>query len=395
MIFGYKDYIITGDSFSRFYRRIGNDDIPVRNMCEKDGKVSLRLSAEYCKALESLCNELGLEYTTIRQRGAVRIFKKLLSRPGMIAGVLVVLCAGFYLSNIAVRFDILSDDENIKKGVMNVLKAEGIEAGCYIPNIDLVVTERALKQNVEGISWAGITRKGNTLIIDVIETEGGEKREANRYPSNLVACEDGVIESVSVYDGQLLVPVGSGVTKGDIVISGEIITSKSSWIDGKENIETKTSYARSKGSVIGTFERTVTFEQPFSDSIETDTGKTDTKRYFSFYDADIPLFLSKPDGFWRSEQSYCPLELFGFELPFGIKSLSLTEYDFEKHNYSEAEALDIVHDKAYHYERNFLSGYEIKYRQAEDTVTDTGVKTTVTYTLKGEMCKEVEFFIRK
>ena len=78
----------------------------------------------------------------------------------------------FYLSNVVVRFDILSDDENIRKGVMSVLKEEGVETGTYIPSIDLIVTERALKQKVEGISWAGITRKGDTLIIDVIETEG-------------------------------------------------------------------------------------------------------------------------------------------------------------------------------------------------------------------------------
>ena len=108
-------------------------------------------------------------------------------------------------------------------------------------SIDLIVKKRALKQKVEGISWAGITRKGDTLIIDVIETEGDTKRESNRYPSNLVACENGVIEKIEVYDGQLKIPVGSGVTKGDIVVGGEIITSKSSWIEGKENVETKTS----------------------------------------------------------------------------------------------------------------------------------------------------------
>lgn len=84
--------------------------------------------------------------------------------------------------------------------------------------------------------------------------------------------------------------MGSGVTKGDIVVGGEIITSKSSWIDGKENVETKTSYARSKGKILGTFERTVTFTQPFEDKAEKTTGKRDTKRFFTVFDADIPLF---------------------------------------------------------------------------------------------------------
>lgn len=86
--------------------------------------------------------------------------------------------------------------------------------------------------------------------------------------------------------------MGSGVTKGNIVVGGEIITSKSSWIDGKENIETKTSYARSKGKILGTFERTVTFTQPFEDKAEKTTGKRDTKR-FSLCLTLISLFFSQ------------------------------------------------------------------------------------------------------
>ena len=395
MIFGYTDYFITGDSFTKFYRRVMSDKLPVRKMCEKGEKLSLRIPAEHCKALEKLCGELGLDCTPAKRHGSFVLAKRFFGRGGLVIGTAAVMLSCVYLSNVVVRFDILSDDESIRKGVMSVLKAEGIETGTYIPSIDLIVTERALKQKVEGISWAGITRKGNTLIIDVIETEGDAKRESNRYPSNLVACENGVIEKVEVFDGQLKIPVGSGVTKGDIVVGGEIVTSKSSWVDGKENIETKTSYARSKGRILGTFERTVTFTQPFEDTAETMTGKNDTKRFFTVFDADIPLFISKPEGYWKNQQSYTPLSLFGLEMPFGITTCDLEEYKFSQTTLTEQQALDAVHHKAFLYEENFLSDYEIKGRQAEDKVTENGVSTTVTYTLYGELCREVEFFIKK
>ena len=185
------------------------------------------------------------------------------------------------------------------------------------------------------------------------------------------------------------------MTKGDIVVGGEIITSKSSWIDGKENVETKTSYARSKGKILGTFERTVTFTQPFEDKAEKTTGKKDTKRFFTVFDADIPLFFSKPEGYWKNEQRYSPLSLFGLEMPFGITTCELEEYKFSQDTMTEQQALDAVHEKAHLYEENFLSGYEIKDRQVEDNVTENGVTATVTYTLYGELCREVEFFIKK
>lgn len=72
--------------------------------------------------------------------------KTFFGRGGLVIGTAAVMLSCFYLSNVVVRFDILSDDENIRKGVMSVLKEEGVETGTYIPSIDLIVTERALKQ---------------------------------------------------------------------------------------------------------------------------------------------------------------------------------------------------------------------------------------------------------
>ena len=60
MIFGYIDYVITGDSFTKFYRRIMSKKLPVSKMCEKNGKLTLRMPAEHCKALEDYAMNLGL-----------------------------------------------------------------------------------------------------------------------------------------------------------------------------------------------------------------------------------------------------------------------------------------------------------------------------------------------
>lgn len=74
--FGYIDYVITGDSFTKFYRRIMSDKLPVSKMCEKNGKLTLRMPAEHCKALERLCDELGLEYTATKRHGSFVLAKR-------------------------------------------------------------------------------------------------------------------------------------------------------------------------------------------------------------------------------------------------------------------------------------------------------------------------------
>ena len=118
MIFGYIDYVITGDSFTKFFRRIMSKKLPVSKMCEKNGKLTLRMPAEHCKALERLCDELGLEYTAAKRHGSFVLAKRFFGRGGLVIGTAAVMLSCFYLSNVVVRFDILSDDENIRKGVM-------------------------------------------------------------------------------------------------------------------------------------------------------------------------------------------------------------------------------------------------------------------------------------
>ena len=46
MIFGYIDYVITGDSFTKFFRRIMSKKLPVSKMCEKNGKLTLRMTSK-------------------------------------------------------------------------------------------------------------------------------------------------------------------------------------------------------------------------------------------------------------------------------------------------------------------------------------------------------------
>ena len=89
------------------------------------------------------------------------------------------------------------------------------------------------------------------------------------------------------------------------------------------------------------------------------------------------------------------MSLFGLEMPFGITTCELEEYKFSQDTLTEQQALDAVHEKTYLYEENFLSDDEIKDRQVAANVTENGVTATVTYTLYGELCREVEFFIKK
>ena len=109
------------------------------------------------------------------------------------------------------------------------------------------------------------------------------------------------------------------------------------------------------------------------------------------FDADISF--SQSLGLLENEQRYSPLSLFGFEMPFGITTCELEEYKFSQDTMTEPIGMTPFMKRVY-VMREIFSDYEIKDRHIEDNVTENGVTATVTYTLYGELCREVEFLLR-
>lgn len=65
--------------WGQFHKVLPQDNVkklPVSKMCEKNGKLTLRMPAEHCKALERLCDELGLDYTATKRHGSFVLAKR-------------------------------------------------------------------------------------------------------------------------------------------------------------------------------------------------------------------------------------------------------------------------------------------------------------------------------
>jgi similar to stage IV sporulation protein len=396
MLLGGKKYTVVSDSFGTLYNEISKRKIPVQDMQENNGRLTLKVSFRFCRGFEKLCREKSYEFESAEEKGLITVLRSFMSRSGLVAGAVVTVAALAVVSNIAVRIEIQNDNPDTCEKIREVLKAEGISAGKYIPSMDFTKAENAVRSSVDEIAWIGISIRGSGLVVDTLDYIKAEENTTHKLPCNLISTENGVIEKIEVFDGQVKLGVGCGVVKGDVLVSGEVVTTDSQWIDGKEITETNISYTRSIGAVYGTFERKIAFEQPFEERCEYLTGTESRVHFLNIFSADIPLFYKMPEGYYKSECEYENIpEIFGLTFPVGVTTVSLEEYYFRTEILTEQQARDAVEEKAYLYEKNFLGEYEIKDRKSEITVTDSGVTQTVTYTLYGKMSKEAEFFIPK
>ncbi len=379
----------------KLFSALKQQKINAYSISEKNGVLTLDIAFSEKRRFERLCRDIGAQAEIISRGGLIRAFEKAKKRSGLIVGAVICLAAMAVLKNYAVDIEILSDDEQIKASVMNVLYENGIAPGAYIPDIDLVETERALKQNVSGISWAGISVTDSTLIIDVIERLPQEKAANERMPCDLVASHDGVIEDIELYNGLLVKPLGSGVLKGDVIVSGSIPIKKTELQEDKFVTFDTVKYVRSVGKIYGTYEQTQVFEQPLTDTRLTVTPKTKTEKYLNVFSCKIPLFFKAQGGFYITKEKQKSLELLGVKTPIGITTRTLNEYSFETTYYTKKQAKALAAAQRERYEKNFLSDCEIKSRHTDVEYKKDRVVLTVKYKIYGEMGEESYFFINK
>ena len=390
---GSIEYIVSGGSFTRLMMRLSSEQLPFTELCENGEDLHICVPLGQCRRFLRICKEVGLKVKLIRRRGAVRLLEFIKHRTGLVAGCIITGLLMIYYSNVILKITIDTDDPFICKKVMAVLEEDGVVPGAYLPDIDLVLEERAIKSSMDEISWAGISRMGSGIAVDVIENITAPKGMTKGLPCHLTACEDGIIEEIQVLDGQLMAGIGSGVTKGDIVVSGKMVSTTSEWDKEGEVVTENVRYVRSIGKIRGSFTRTEVFTQPLDCEVKAYTGRHEKLRYLCFFSANIPLFTKIPEGsFDAREERYFPA-VGEFMLPIGTKALNLREYDIRSQVIEKDEAQQRLEEAEKRYEENFLTGYEIRGKSQDISFSEDKAILTVTYDLYGDLCEEQDFFI--
>lgn len=390
-LFGGYEISIEQEHSYKLYKHIKSNRLPIQNISEKNGRVTFYSPAEAKAGID----EIGIPYEIISVKGLVKYLHMLLSKKGMLAGAAVSILLIAFFSRYILSFEILCSNAELNEKIMSVLSANGVTTGNKISDINFTVAERELKSSIDELSWVGITVEGSKVIIDVIENVDKPEYTKKRLPSNLISVENGIIDKVELVDGQLLKPVGSGITKGDTIVTGKIDKEEVYYKKGEEIHEHTTRYTRSIGTVYGTFERTITFEQPFTASKKLLSDNTDTRYTLSIFDTVLPLYFDSSDNFTLIDEKKHTVSFWGIEIPVSVTETDVSRYSYIAVPISKSDAEVLAKQQADLYEKNFLSDFEIKNAEYSYSYNENGVILTASYSLYGIISKEVDFFIKK
>lgn len=391
---------MTGVPSARVLTELAKSHITAREITADGDRVTLSVRMIQLRAVRRFAASLGAEVRETERGFLAAAVKGVLPRSGLLIGAAAWAAFMFVAKDYALSIRVLTDDERIRADVLRLLAENGCPTGAYIPDLDKAGMERLLKQKAEGVSWAGISITDSTLIVDVYGDDPQPQMFYDRMPSDLVATRDAVVGKIEVLDGQLVTTMGSGVVRGDKLVSGRIPVTKKVVKDdpvlGRVIAEEQSEkYVRSLGKIYGVYTDVQTFEQPLAETSLVHTGSTLTLKRLRVFGMEIPLYAERPQGYSTVSEGYSPLTLFGEETPVGVASEECELCSFSTVRYTPEQAAERTRRLKQLYEQNFLSECEIRSCSEQLETADDRVRLTVTYEIYGLISEEKQFFIKK
>jgi similar to stage IV sporulation protein len=287
------------------------------------------------------------------------------------------------LSNVVVTITIEGNETISESKILSCLESNGLSKGAYIPNVDFKTCEYALRISLDNVAWASIRHNKGRIVVSIDETVDVPEMLKDNNPCNLVSTVSARIVSVRVLNGQLMTPIGNGVTKGQLLISGIV-----------KNDKELVRYVHAMGEVIGEYKQSITLTQPLTETAVAKDSNTKIYKELDIFNLKIPLYVGLKDtnnSYVSSNTEY--FTLFGNTIPIGIVTNKVSKYVSVQQDYSEDEAKAILNTRRKTYEINFLDDVEIIDVQENFSVDDDKVTLTLDYTLQGNICTQQDIFI--
>ncbi len=334
--------------------------------------------------IEEIAKCMGVEISSVAQKGAVFKAIKYRRRFGVAAGILIALAVIFYFSNVITHIEI-TGCETVEADVVGAALANcGIEQGAFIPSIDFDSCERKILLAIDDIAWVGIRHSAGRVVVDIHEMVEAPLMLDENTPCNIVAAYDAQIVDISVLEGVPCVQRGYTVKKGDILISGV-----------QEGIKGLTTVKHSLGSVVGIYNLSVSFEQELSSLVRVETDSITQKNVLNVLSLEIPLYFNGVEfADYNLKTSERQLYLFGKRLPICINENEYIECGYIEKVYDEQQAQALLYEQKQRYEENFLENTEILSQKVNIIIDENKAVAQIFYTLKGEIGEKNEILFK-
>ena len=323
---GYVDFSAYGKFPERFINLTTRNGINVWNLKPVQNGLTATMQVYDYKNIRSIASKSKLRLRVTGRHGLPFYAQRYKQRAGLLIGAVIGIVLIAVLSKFILYIDAPPTKSLSTSQILSALEEDNVKVGSYINSIDTENTERKLILKNEQIGWISLNIMGSTMSVNIEEKAPKPDTPDFKTPCNIKANNDGVITSIKTARGETKVMKGSGVVKGDLLVSGIVETKQ-------ETIEYVHASAEIMADVI--YKKEYTIPQSYEYYSLTDNR---TDRYMcgilNFYFPCSFSFKSYDDSVFASRKE--ELSFNGTNIPIELITESETEVSRTEVNLDKA-----------------------------------------------------------
>ncbi len=215
---GYLEISVDGGIAERFLSICGRRHIFLWNM--KAGKVlTACIFASDFKRIRIIASKSNTKVKIVRRRGLPFVMKRYRGRKIFVICILLFFVSLRCLTSLIWRVEVVGVVQTDLFLLHQILEENGIRKWARSKSVNEEKIQFEILQQLDTVSWAGITVKGTDVIVEIKEREPTPEMLPADQPTDLIAAKDGVIELMLVKEGEAVVKVGDTVSKGQLLVS--------------------------------------------------------------------------------------------------------------------------------------------------------------------------------
>ncbi len=334
---------VRGENIERFLNMCSYHNIKIFDIQKQEEECYVKVYAADFFLLKNIVKKSNVKVKITQKNGIYFCFKKQVKRKIFFIAsffcLLLLWIGSHFLWGIQIEgnFSITNDL------IIDYLQEQGVYYGMPLSKIPIYELKTNLRNTYDEITWVSIYLKGTNLHISLKENDtlNNTNTAINSQSADLIAEQNGTIDSILVRQGTPMVTQGEEVSKGDVLISGTVeIPAEDGTIKDKH-------YCKADGDVY------LIYEYPIAETISLEYL---TKEYSGNYVEKYDLYIQndsiklphlkipyiKYDSI--AENLEHPLLDF-MSLPLEIKKTRYREYQIIRKKYSNSEAEKLIKEK--------------------------------------------------
>lgn len=380
---GYVSFCVKGKFPERFLNITNKYGIGLWGVTPVDGGFEAFMYVSDYKTIRTTARKSRVTLKIKEKYGLPFLAEKYKPRAGLAVGFVAGILIMLVLSNFVWSISVLGAENISDTYIRQVLSDNGVDVGVYKNNIDVDKIARDTILKIDEIGWMSLNITGNLISVEIKEKVKKPDIDKNTNPCNIKAKADGVVTNIKVTSGTTKVLKGSGVAKGDLLVSG--IT------------ELKTDalqYVRANGEIFAdvTYSKKTAIPKEYNYAYLSD-NKINRKQLGVLW-SEFPCSISF-DSYSEFVSVINTENLFVNDtvLPLKIKTQTDNEVLYKKAIYDKAKAKKIFENEALLYEVFEKSDGALVDRKFNIVESKTEVLCQIDYVFNENIAEKIDFSV--